>query len=87
MKSGRSGARDRHAVAVDHEAVGDHLHLGMGGGEVFEVLPMHGGAVAVEKAGPGHHPRGGVDPADQRKRGAMRRRSRISGRVATSARR
>lgn len=62
---GRGGARDRDAVAVDHEAVGDDIDMGMGGGEVLKVFPMDGGAVAVEKPGAGEDPRGGVDPSDE----------------------
>ena len=44
----RSPARCK-AVAVNHPAVGDNIHLGVGGGEIFEVFPMHRGAVASQK--------------------------------------
>ena len=61
----RGGPADRHAVAVDHEAVGHDIDMRMGGGEVLEVLPMDGGAVAVEEARAGKDPGGCVDPSDQ----------------------
>ena len=42
------GASDGHAVAVDHEAVGHDIDMRMGGGEVFEVLPVDCRPVTVQ---------------------------------------
>jgi hypothetical protein len=65
----RGGPADRHAIAVDHEAVRDDVDVGVGGREILEILPVDGGAVAVEQAGAGQDPGRGVDAADQRKAG------------------
>ena len=62
--AGRGGSRSGEAVAVDHIAVGQDFDLRMGGGEVFEVFPMHGGFVVVEQARAGENPGPGVDAAN-----------------------
>ena len=82
---GGGGTAGGKAVLADDETVGQHLDVGMGGGEVFKVFPMHRGAVAIKKPRARQHPAPASMPPMAAKRGAMRRRSRISGRVATSA--
>ncbi len=55
VKGGGRAARGQ-AVAVDDETVGDDGDGGVGGGEILKVLPMGGGAVAVQEPGAGEEP-------------------------------
>jgi uncharacterized protein (DUF849 family) len=57
--------RDRHAVAVDHEAVGDDVDVRVGGRQILQVLPVHRGAMAIQQARAGQNPGRSVDAADQ----------------------
>jgi hypothetical protein len=58
---------------------------GVGGGEVFQILPMHGGAVAVQQAPRGRGPRGRIDASDQLESAGRSAQVADQGRVATSA--
>ena len=46
--------------------------IGKAGGEFLEILPVRGGAAAVEQPGERQHPGAGLDAADAARRGARR---------------
>ena len=52
------------AVLADDKAVGQSVDFGVGGGEILMILPMHGGAVAVQEACAGQHPGACINAAD-----------------------
>ncbi len=60
----RRGPPGGEARPRQHEALRQHLDLGMGGGQIFQVFPVHGGAVPVQQAGARQNPGPGIDPAD-----------------------
>ncbi len=55
------------AAARQHETVGQHVDLRMGGRQILQILPMHRGAVAVEQSRPRQHPGARIDPPDRAK--------------------
>ena len=52
------------AVAVNHKAIRHDVDFGMGGGEIFEIFPMDGCAIAVQQPRPRENPSACVNRAD-----------------------
>ena len=51
-------------VAVDDKAISDHLYLGKRFFEDVVLLPVDGGSMTVQQAGPGQRVAAGVESAD-----------------------
>jgi hypothetical protein len=64
---GGGGTGNGYAVSVYDKTLRDHVNLGVGGSKVFQILPMHRGAVTIQQACTGQHPRGRVNATNKGK--------------------